>query len=531
MKTWIKNGTIYDGTGAAGVKADVLIEGERITEIAHTLDAQADCIVDATGCTVAPGFIDTHRHCDLAVLTDPDFGRIEVAQGLTTIFGGNCGLAPLPTREDTREQIFNYIEPCLGPAPVDFALERFPEYLRALDAVDKPLNMGSYVGIGTLRAAVKGYGRAAMTTAEMDWAKRYLREALEAGAVGLTTGIMYQPECYAARAEFVELIHTAAPYGRPLAAHIRGEGDNLVPSVAEILDIAKQAEVPLNISHFKVTGVKNWGKNIYRAIELIETARANGQDVTVDLYPYDGGSTTLVSLLPPTLMRDTIDDTLAELATKQGRQNARREIYAEHPGWDNMVTSIGWERIVISSVSNPGNKKYANMNFAQAAELAGFAEPVDFLCELICDEKGKVGIILLSMDQKDVDTVARLPYAMLISDALYGISDCPHPRLYGSFPKVMRDFVRQRGVLKPEEAIHKMTGMPAARLNLKDRGVLRPGAIADIVVFDPQKICDHATYAQPKQLCTGIGAVLINGGLTAQDDALISRTNGVTIYE
>ena len=502
MRTLIQKGTVYDGTGAEGFAADVLVQDDKIEAVAPHIDAEVDTVIDATGLAVAPGFIDTHRHCDTAALVDPDFGRIETAQGLTTIIGGNCGLAPLPVRSETAQQISDYIEPCLGPTPDTMRMEHFHEYVDALDKTDKPLNIGSYAGIGTLRAAVKGYGRAPFTQKELDWARGYIDEAMQAGAVGLTTGIMYQPECYSSRKEFVELISAAAPYGRVLATHIRGEGDNLVPSVAEVIEIAKEAGVPLNVSHFKVTGVKNWGKNILEAIDLIDKARAAGQDVTADFYPYDGGSTTLVSLLPPTLMKDTMAETLAALSTEQGRANARREIYADHPGWDNMVTAIGWERIVISSVTKPGNRRFSNMNFAAAAKLAGYDEPTDFMCELLCDEDGKVGIILLSMDPKDVDTIAKLPWSMIISDSLYGISDCPHPRLYGSFPKVLRDFVRERGVLTLPQAIHKMTAMPAARLGLNDRGVIEVGRKADIAVFDPASIADHATYDNPKQLCT-----------------------------
>lgn len=265
------------------------------------------------------------------------------------------------------------------------------------------------------------------------------------------------------------------------------------------------------------------------AIDLIEKARAAGQDVTADFYPYDGGSTTLVSLLPPTLMKDTMAETLAALSTAQGRADARREIYADHPGWDNMVTAIGWERIVISSVTKPENRRFSNMNFAVAAKLAGYEEPTDFMCELLCDEDGKVGIILLSMDPEDVDTIARLPWSMIISDSLYGISDCPHPRLYGSFPKVLRDFVRERGVLTLPQAIHKMTAMPADRLGLTDRGILAPGRKADIAVFDPAVITDHATYDDPKQLCTGLHATLINGKAAIEKDSLCRRDCGVTI--
>lgn len=529
MTTLIKNGMVYDGTTKQPQNADIFVDGARIQEVSPKIEAPADTVIDAKGCAVTPGFVDIHRHCDLDALYNKSFGITEVSQGLTTVMGGNCGLAPIPALAQTRREVFDYIEPCLGQAPSDFACETMRDYLTMLDGVDKTVNVGSYVGIGTLKAAVKGYGRGAFTSAEMDKAQVYIREALSAGAVGLTTGIMYQPECYSAKEEFIQLISAAAPWHRPLSAHIRGEGDNLVPSVREIIDLAKRADVPLNISHFKATGVKNWGKNIHEAIEIIDAARAKGQDITVDFYPYCGGSTTLVSLLPPAIMQNSMAQTLQMLATQSGRAALRREIYAQHDGWDNMVTAIGWQRIVISSVTKPENKRFANMDFEAAAKLAGYDEPSDFMCDLLTEENGKVSIILLSMSQEDVDTVARLPYSMVISDSLYGVCDSPHPRLYGSFAKIIREYVNERGVLTMEQAIRKMTAMPAKRICLAGRGEIQAGAFADICVFDEKAFRDNADYPTPRKLCTGLKAVLINGIQTLSDDTVISRSAGTTI--
>ena len=274
---------------------------------------------------------------------------------------------------------------------------------------------------------------------------------------------MYQPECYSSREEIVSLVKMLAPFSRPLTCHIRGEGNHLLSSVREVIEIAKEAEVPLNISHFKATGKNNWGITIGRAIDLIEDARTQGQDVTVDAYPYSGGSTTLLSLLPPVMMEETVEQTLQVLSTKVGRERLCREIYNEHDRWDNMVTAIGWERILISSVTKGENLKYSGKTFSAAAELAGYDECALFLCDLLLEEDGKVGIIVLSMSQQDVDRVLKLPYSMVISDALYGVSDSPHPRLYGSFSKVLHEYVNERKILCLEEAIHKMTCLPAQR--------------------------------------------------------------------
>ncbi|MCI7383273.1 MAG: amidohydrolase family protein [Hungatella hathewayi] len=539
MRTLIKNGLVYDGSGDKPFRKDILIRDgviEAVTENAETAGTEAPPadsggleVIDAKGLVVTPGFIDTHRHCDIDALYNPEFGRLEMAQGLTTVIGGNCGLAPIPAPKKYRRAIYDFIEPCLGIAPEEMALERFSDYLEELGKRDLPLHVGSLIATGTLKAAIKGYGKGPFTGPEMEQAKAYIREGLEAGAAGLSMGIMYQPECYSARAEIQELISAAAPFGGPLACHIRGEGDNLVSSVKEVIEVTGAAGVPLNISHFKATGVKNWGSEIYKAIELIDAARAAGQDVTVDFYPYCGGSTTLISLLPPAVMEDSVEMTLKKLGTERGKEELRREIYREHTGWDNMVTAIGWERILLSSVTKEANRKFTGKNFREAASLAGYEEPADFCSDLLAEEQGKVGIIVLSMSQEDVDTVARLPYSMVISDSLYGVSDCPHPRLYGSFPKIIREYVRERGVLTMEEAVKKMTLLPAKRLSLEGRGMIKEGYHADINVFDPEKVRDYAVYENPKQLCRGFRMIMVDGTIAVSDDLLLKRNCGSVI--
>lgn len=539
MRTLIKNGLVYDGSGDKPFRKDILIRDgviEAVTENAETAGTEAPPadsggleVIDAKGLVVTPGFIDTHRHCDIDALYNPEFGRLEMAQGLTTVIGGNCGLAPIPAPKKYRRAIYDFIEPCLGIAPEEMALERFSDYLEELGKRDLPLHVGSLIATGTLKAAIKGYGKGPFTGPEMEQAKAYIREGLEAGAAGLSMGIMYQPECYSARAEIQELISAAVPFGRPLACHIRGEGDNLVSSVKEVIEVTGAAGVPLNISHFKATGVKNWGSEIYKAIELIDAARAAGQDVTVDFYPYCGGSTTLISLLPPAVMEDSVEMTLKKLGTERGKEELRREIYREHTGWDNMVTAIGWERILLSSVTKEANRKFTGKNFREAASLAGYEEPADFCSDLLAEEQGKVGIIVLSMSQEDVDTVARLPYSMVISDSLYGVSDCPHPRLYGSFPKIIREYVRERGVLTMEEAVKKMTLLPAKRLSLEGRGMIKEGYHADINVFDPEKVRDYAVYENPKQLCSGFRMIMVDGTIAVSDDLLLKRNCGSVI--
>lgn len=531
MRYIIHNGNICDGSGKASYRGDILIEEGKIKEIApragkpEGLGKELDGVhIEVEGKTVTPGFIDTHRHCDLAALCDEDFGTLELAQGLTGVAGGNCGLGIFPYTPEYGKQMADFVEPCLGVAPHSLQIGSYSHYIELLKGKELPLHVGCYQGIGAVKAAVKGYGKSPFTAMEMERAKGYIKEAMEAGCIGVTTGIMYQPECYTSRDEMKELLKAAAPYGRPLASHIRGEGDNLVSSVEEITGICEEAQIPLNISHFKATGIKNWGKNIHQAIEIIEKARGRGQDVTVDFYPYCGGSTTLVSLIPPDMVEEDMNLTFRKMETQEGKEKLRRSIYSEHKGWDNMVTAIGWERIVISSVISEENMELTGLNFLEAAKKRNCEEPAYLMAQLLAEEDGKVGIILLSMSQEDVDTVAKLPYSMVISDALYGVSDCPHPRLYGAFPRFLQDYVVKRGIFTLEEAVRKMTSMPAKRLNLEGRGLIKEGFYADLNIFSLEEFKDYAVYENSRQLSAGLSYVFVDGRIAMKDN---NRQEGI----
>ena len=465
----VRGGLVYDGTGAPPAQADVWVRDGEIMAVGVDAGGSDIPAVDASGCVVTPGFVDIHRHCDAAPLRDADFGRVELAQGITCALAGNCGLAPVPLDVSRHGEFYEYIEPVVGKVPPHVCYNSYAGYVRALEQTELPLHLGFLAGIGAVRCAVKGFSAQPFTKRELEQAVALVDQAMEAGACGASLGIMYRPECYTAPSEYNALLRPVALRDGLLCTHIRGEGDSLVESVREVIGIARRAGVRLNISHFKATGVHNWRDKIFRAVECIEAARAQGQDVTADFYPYDGGSTTLLSLLPPTLA----EYPPPFFAGHEGAARLREELYREHPGWDNMVTSIGWERILISSVEGAEYARYQGENFVRAAQMHGCGDPADLMAELIARAGGKVGIIVLSMAWEDVQAVARLPYTALISDALYGGGGNPHPRLYGAFPRMLRKLVREEGVLSFEQAVYKMTAMPAQRAHLSGRGVLR----------------------------------------------------------
>lgn len=507
----IKNALICDGTGHEPYHGELLIDGDTIAAIGPAplgdLDAET---WDANGEAVTPGFIDAHRHHDLAALYDDTFGEIELSQGITTAVMGNCGLAPAPCAPQHRDELYDFLEPCLGPAPKESFFPLVSGFMDALAAKKQPLNLGVLAATGAVTTAAKGYGNVPFDSASKQKAEYFLRDAMEAGALGLSCGIMYTPECYSTTEDFAFMARVAGEYGGYLTAHIRGEGNTLTESVEEVLEIGRRAGVGVNISHFKVTGLKNHGKGIARAIASLERARAAGQDCTADCYPYTGGSTTILSLVPPTVLAASGPDVSAFLGTSAGGALLAEEIEKEFPDWDNMVSSIGWGRIVISSAAKEEWRPLAGQDFTAAARALSLTEPQLF-CRLCAENRGKVGVIVMSMAQADVDRVLTLPYVSLISDSLYGGGDMPHPRLYGSFPKFLREYVKEKHLLTFAEAIKKMTSLPAKRLGLQNRGTLAPGMAADILQFDPSKFTDRATWQAPRQLAQGLTKILVNG--------------------
>lgn len=511
MKTLIQAGTVYDGSGSPPRQADVLIEGDRIIAVGQALPTEGARVIDAQGRYVTPGFVDIHRHCDIAVLTNPDFGETELAQGVTTTMGGNCGLAAVPADPAYSKAMYDYIEPVVGPIPAGMRFAAHADYANALARGPLPINMGFLVASGAVRTAVKGFSMAPYTVAELARAIALVEEGMQAGARGVSLGIMYQPECWSTVEELAAVARPAARANGILCTHIRGEGDSLIQSVQEVIDIAARAEIRLNISHLKATGITNWRDLIFRAIDRIEAARARGQEVTADFYPYTGGSTTLQSLLPPTVIEEDMSAMLAKMGTSQGKQELREELNRPHEGWDNMAASIGWDRIVISAANLPEHVSYQGKSLAELAESLRYRDPADLVADLLYTENGKVGIIVMSMSQEDVDDIARLPYTALISDSLYSGTANPHPRLNGAFPHFLRDFVLDRGVLSYEQAVHKMTEMPASRIGLADRGRIAAGCMADVLVYDPRIFTDKADYIHARRQAEGMDLVLING--------------------
>jgi N-acyl-D-amino-acid deacylase len=530
-RIFICGGTLIDGTGDPPRRGDLLAE-EGILRVVGAVPAESQSgteYIDASGKIVCPGFIDLHRHCDTAVFGE-DFGFIELSQGITSCMVGNCGMSPVPNRSAVRDQLQNYLQPCLGL----FDKETFTthgEYLARLRSVPLPLNMGFFAGMGAIRIAAKGFGAEPFSQVEMEKARALLDEALDAGAFGMSIGLMYVPELYSSEEEIAALASVMRGGRGILCAHMRYETEKLLSAVQEVISIAKQAEVPLEISHFKAAGFKAWGRILYETIELIEAERAKGMDITVDFYPYDCGSSTMMQMIPPGYLSMGPDEAIAGLNNPANVQKMRRLLEEGENGWDNLSKTIGWDRTIISSVTLKENEKFLGKTVAACVNEFRYVDEADFVAQLMYSERGRVAIVNQSMSQEDIDTIARLPYSSLISDALYGDMKRPHPRLTGAFPRFLRNFVRERKILNPETAIRKMSALPARRLGLGDRGLLKPGYRADILVFDPAQFRDTSTFPAPAGTAAGLDYGFIKGEKVFEKGRLLRRDAGEVLRQ
>ncbi|MCA1730260.1 MAG: D-aminoacylase [Actinobacteria bacterium] len=508
----LKNGRIVDGTGNPWFFGDVGIKDDVVVEVGRVNQSSRDT-VDLRGQVISPGFIDGHCHSDLMVLDDP-LSEIKLQQGVTTEVLGNCGMTPAPFTERNLNLLRSYVEPVLGRTERKWSWETVESYVDSLLEVKPSGNVATYVGHGSLRIAVMGFENRPASADELNRMKRLLEEGLQAGAIGLSLGLMYAPASYTSREELAELCSVLPRYDGLLATHIRGEGNSLIPSIEEVIWIAETCGVSLQVSHLKAAGRSNWG-NVTTAMELIEDARSRGLDVTCDVYPYTAGSTTLTSLLPPWVMEGGASRALERLKDPSSRKRIKEELGHEHDGWDNLLASTGWESVYISSLSKGNGANLEGKHIAEISESRG-VEPADCMMDMLLEQDGKVSIVFFHMAGADVDQVVRWERSLIASDSLHDQAEKPHPRLYGTFPHVLAKYVREDRVLTLEEAIRKMTSFPARRFRLGMRGLVAPGYAADLVVFDPETISDRATYNDPKRFPEGISCVLVNGEIVVE---------------
>jgi N-acyl-D-aspartate/D-glutamate deacylase len=518
----IADGLIVDGTGAKAVRADVGVSAGRISAVGDLGAASAAKVIDASGLVVCPGFIDVHTHDDLHILEDPA-GKEKLRQGVTTELVGNCGLSVAPVCDEWVDAWARYLSPVTGTLECTWTWRSFAEYVDMVRARRPSLNVGMLVGHGPVRASVAGFARGTLSQEEISQAALLVRECMNAGALGFTTGLIYSPACYASDSEMVELCRAVAEAGGCCAFHIRNESDMLVESVQESLDIARASGTRVTISHHKASGRRNWGKTV-DTLKLIDKAVDEGVEAFSDQYPYIVGSTTATALFPKWCLEGGIDTLTERLADTAIRERISREIVEGLPGWDCVVRENGWENIILSWVNGDENMPLTGKTLAEIGDLLG-VDPAIALMQVVREERGQAAVLLVQQCEEDLRAVMKHRRTMIGSDSLYG-GKMPHPRRYGTFPRLLGRYVREKKALSLEEAVYKMTGMPALAFGLRDIGVIRKGYWADIVAFDADVIRDTATYKNPAVQPKGVELVIVSGVVSLIDRQCTGKQAG-----
>lgn len=507
----LRGGTVADGSGAVLARMDVLVDGERIAAVERPgkIPAETYAVRDLDGLVLAPGFIDVHSHADNAPLLDQD-DSTKILQGVTTEVVGNCGFSLAPVAAE-REQELVALTRRIFPA-LPWGWSTFGDLLEQLDRRGYVTNYVPLVGHGTLRLAVAGFESRPTTPDERARMAELAAAAVEAGAVGVSSGLIYPPGLFGDTDEIVAIMERL-PDDCLYATHMRGEGAQLRASIAEALEIGRRSGKAVQVSHLKSAGRPNWG-GVPKALQQLAEARAEGVRVTQDVYPYTASSTMLTACLPPWFQEGGNTAVLGRLADADTRKRLRAEIDAgSSDEWENHVAGAGWDGILVSSTASHRHEGQTLTEIAD--ELA--VDPFEALVTVLGEEQLQVSMVVFSMREDDLEAALRDPRTMIGSDGLPpGVGGKPHPRLFGTFPRVLARYVRERNVLDLGTAVHKMTGLPAATFGLTDRGRIASGMVADLVAFDPVTVSDRGDYRDPVHPPTGIDWVMQAGELVVE---------------
>ncbi|HVR70652.1 MAG TPA: D-aminoacylase [Vicinamibacteria bacterium] len=515
----LQGGTLVDGSGAPPLRADVALEGARIAAVGSSLAGDA---VDCAGMVVAPGFIDTHSHSDLKVLADPAL-PMKVRQGITLEVLGQDGLSVAPVREGERAAWRQKLAGLLGDFGVQWDWSSVADYLERLRAARPVPDLAYLLPHGAMRQYVVGDGDRRATATELETMRVLLRTALAQGARGLSTGLIYPPCCYADIDELISLGKVLAEAERPLVVHMRSESDRIQEAVREMVRVAGESGCTVHISHLKVAGKDNWEK-APAVLALIAQAHGRGLRFTADLYPYAAGSTLLGAILPPAAHAGGAEATLGRLRDPDQRMLLRRQLSDPSPAdWDNFWKWSGPEGIVIADIPSGRHPEWVGQNLAEIARLAG-KDPFETVFDLLEEERLGVAMVSFSQDEGVMERFLAQPFVNVCTDGLLG--GRPHPRAYGSYPRILGRYVREKKLLTLEEAVRKMTSQAAAAFGLGGVGLVQEGFRANLVVFDPEKVADRATFENPAQFPVGIRDVLVGGEFVVRAGRSTGRRPG-----
>ncbi len=516
MKILLKNGTIIDGTGNKKYKGNIAVKGDKIDKIIKTENTDEipgineeyfEKVLDLAGKVVSPGFIDTHSHSDLKVLIDP-YLKPKVMQGITTELFGQDGISMAPLPKPFIPTWRKNISGLNGDSDeIDWNYETTNGYLNMLEDKGVGLNVGYLVPHGNIRMEAMGLDNREPSKEEMQKMKDITKREMESGAYGLSTGLIYMPCNYSQTSEIIELCKIVANYDGVFTAHMRNEAAEILESMEEVIRIGKESGVKVHISHFKISGQDNWSK-IEKAINLLDKAHREGISVSFDQYPYTASSTMLAAALPTWVLEGGTEQGLQRLSNPKMREQIVKDLTEGIPGWENMIYDSGFDQIFITSVKTEKNADLIGKSLEEVGKIWG-KHPYEATFDLLLEEENAVGIVAFCTKEEDVIRLLQRPEGNVCTDGL--LEGKPHPRTYGSFPRVLGRYARQKQALTLEEAVKKMTSKPAEVFDIKDRGVLKEGNFADIVVFDPNTIIDKATYLNSVQYPEGFELIMING--------------------
>ena len=506
----LRNGTLYDGTGSAPVVGDLAIDGDAIVAMGDLGRAVGRTEIDVDGLAVAPGFINMLSWATSSLIED---GRAQsdIRQGVTLeVMGEGNSMGPLT--EAMKEEAVRL----QGDIKFDIEWNTLDEYLRFLEDRGVSPNIASFIGAATPRKVVVGYDDLAPTPEQLDEMRAIVRKAMEEGAMGLASALIYPPGSFASPDELTAMAQVVAEHDGLYISHVRGEGAHLVDAVGELVDVARSTGVRAEIYHFKASGRKNWPL-FDDAVALVDAARAEGLAITADVYTYPAGATGLNASMPPWVQEGGFEASLERLADPELRRRIAKEMLEESDDWENMYLGAGSpDNILLVGFKNPEFKKYTGMSLGEVAAERGTSPEITAM-DLIVEDGSRVTCVYFSQSDEVVAKAVALPWVSFCSDesapAIEGVflKKNNHPRAYGSFARVLAKYARQEGVITIEEAVRKLSGLPAANLKLDRRGLLREGYFADVVVFDPDTIQDHATFVEPHQYATGVAHVFVNG--------------------
>lgn len=532
----IINGLIVDGTGKLPIPSDVGIKDGMIVKVGKGLSTEATLTIDARHKMVTPGFIDVHSHSDLVPFMSGAIRESKIRQGVTTEVVGQCGLGSAPYI-DSMQDWRNYLTPILGTGPQTWDWPDFSAFMQDLNQTNKPNNLAVLLGHGAVRAQVMGLGNVPASAKDLSAMCSIVEEGMSHGALGISYGLAYLPGMFATQQELVALSSVVASHNGIMMIHIRSHSRQIRESMAEAFAVAKESGVKLQISHMRSYANRAYGITAQALIELVEQARIEGIDVTFDEHPYRAGSTLLSQILPPWAKEGGSPEIIRRLKDPQLRARLKKELNdqgPDYPGWDNFVAMVGWSNIMISSVFNPQNKWTEGQTASQLVLNRGLEqtalvnEIIDQIAELLISEDSRGSMVIQNLfDEDDIIELLKHPLCQIGSDGIP--TGKPHPRLFGTYPKFLGEYVRDKKIITWAEGVKRITSDPARRLSMANKGLVKTGYCADLVIFDPKTINALEDYSTPTAFPIGLNSTIINGQVAVSNGEILSTSAGKLI--